>query len=210
MKVVVTDVDGVVFDVGSSWREFHRHFGTYDESKVENLRKLYLSGRISYQEWGDEEVKVWKGLPYSKFEEICMNFPLVEGAGEAVKEIKGRGYYLAAVSSGGLKRPVEKRLKALGYDEVHSNDLEEVDGILTGKFILSVEYKNKHSVVEKILEEMGASWDDCIVVGDDMNDRSMIRKAGLSIAFCPKDERLVKSAKVVVTEKNLRRVLDYL
>ncbi len=210
IKLISTDVDGVVFNIRSSWREFHKQFGTYELERLEKLRNLYLNGKTSYLEWAEEEVKVWKGLPYSKFCKIVENFPLVKGAQETIRELKKRGYYLVAISSGGLHRPVEKRLKELGYDEVYSNDLEEVNGIVTGKFILNVEHHNKHLVLENVLKKLKLSWEECAVVGDDITDITLLRRAGLSIAFCPKNMKLIKAADVVIEKEDLREILTYL
>ena len=210
IKLISTDIDGVVFDVDSSWREFHKQLGTYDIERLERLRKLYLNGKISYLNWAEEEVKVWKGLSYSKFCQIVENFPLVDGAEETIKELKERGYYLVAISSGGLHKPVEKRLKRLGYDEVYSNDLEEINDIITGKFILNVEHHNKHPILENILKKLKLSWNECAVVGDDITDITLLRRAGLSIAFCPKNMKLIKAADVVIEKKDLREILSYL
>jgi phosphoserine phosphatase len=210
IKLVCTDVDGVIFDIGSSWREFHKRLGTYDLERLENLRRSYLNGKISYLQWAREEVKVWRGIPYSKFEEIIESFPLVLGAQETIEELDKRGYYLVAVSSGGLHRVVEKRLKKLGYDEVYSNDLEEIDGIVTGEFICNVEHHNKHKVLEEVLKRKSLSWENVVAIGDDITDVTLLRKVGLSIAFCPRDFRLVKAADVVIQKRDLREVSAFL
>lgn len=141
IKIISTDVDGVIFDIHSSWREFHKRLGTYDLKRLEHLRNSYLKGKISYLEWANEEVKVWKGIEYKKFVEICNSFPLVKNAKETIEELKKRNYILIAISSGGVLRAVEKRLKSMGFDLVFSNDLEEENGIVTGKFILNVEHQ---------------------------------------------------------------------
>jgi len=209
IKLISFDVDGVIFDVVSSWREFHEKLGTLDLERLENLRQLHLKGKISYKEWADKEVEVWKGIPYQKFVDICNSFSLVQGAEDTIKTLKERGYTLCAISAGGLHTPVKQRLTKLGFDYVFSNDIEEKDGIVTGKFVLNVEHNNKNEILQKIVEKENTSFEYCAVVGDDINDLSILRKVKLSIAFCPKDIRLVKAADVVVTKKDLKEILVY-
>jgi phosphoserine phosphatase len=209
IRLISFDVDGVIFNINSSWLEFHKQLGTLDLERLENLQQSYLKGKISYKQWADEEVSVWKGIPYKKFVEICNSFPFVNGAEEAIKELKEKGYILYAVSSGGLQRPVTERLKNLGFESIYSNDLEEKEGILTGNFILNVEFRKKHEILHKITEKENISFEECAVVGDDINDLAILRKVKLSIAFCPKDMRLIKAADVVITKKDLKEILAY-
>ena len=208
IKIVATDVDGVIFDVSSSWREFHKRLGTLNLERLERLRSLYLEGKISYLEWAKEEVKVWKGIKYEEFVKIVESFPWVEGANEVFPNLKRKDYYLIAVSSGGIKRAVKKRLESLGFDEIYSNDLEEKDGIVTGNFICEVEHEKKHKVIEKVLKRKNLSWKEVAVIGDDINDELMLRNAGLRIVFRPKSKYLLNFADYVIYD--LRKLLEIL
>lgn len=208
-RLIVLDIDGVIFNIKSSWREFHKKLGTYDFDRLEKLRNDYLNGKISYLDWANEEVKVWKGREYSTFEKICYEFPFVKNAVKTIRELKKRNYFLIALSVGGLWKPINKRLKKIGIDAVFCNDLEEVNGILTGKFVLRVEHDKKHEIIERVLKEKGVKWEECAAIGDDLTNREVFRRAGFSIAFCSNDEELKRIAKVVVEEKDLAKILPY-
>ncbi len=45
--------------------------------------------------------------------------------------------------------------------------------------------KNKVAVAEKLLEQLGISWEETAFIGDEINDISIIKKVGLSA--CPSD-----------------------
>ena len=52
--------------------------------------------------------------------------------------------------------------------------------------------------------------DEIVFVGDNFNDISAVEIAGLAISFNSKSEELDRLADVVISEKDLRAVLQYL
>ncbi|MFA7084131.1 MAG: HAD hydrolase family protein [Arcobacteraceae bacterium] len=73
---------------------------------------------------------------------------------------------------------------------------------------------NKDEVVESILKQEGLSWNQVAVIGDDLNDYKMLKKAGLS--FAPLDaSSYIKDMVDVVCTKNggngaVREMLEYI
>lgn len=68
---------------------------------------------------------------------------------------------------------------------------------------------NKHIILERIAEKFRLSLNECAIIGDDITDLTLIRRAGFSVAFCPKNDKLKKYADVIINEKDLSLVLNY-
>ncbi|HAT33887.1 MAG TPA: phosphoserine phosphatase SerB, partial [Janthinobacterium sp.] len=112
---------------------------------------------------------------------------------ERLRLSPGAEAMLAAVQKAGLKTLLvsggftffTERLKArLGLDYTHANELEIVDGKLTGRVVGTiVDADEKRRTVERVCQEMGISPEQAIVMGDGANDLKMMGIAGLSLAF---------------------------
>jgi phosphoserine phosphatase len=72
----------------------------------------------------------------------------------------------------------------LGIDYVFANELEEVDGIMTGKVIGDiVDAQRKAELLRQIAVEENISLAQTIAVGDGANDLPMLQRAGLGVAY---------------------------
>jgi phosphoserine phosphatase len=72
----------------------------------------------------------------------------------------------------------------VGINYVYANDLEIVDGKLTGKHVGEIVNGEKKAQLMKLLAQMeGIKLEQVIAVGDGANDLPMINAAGLGIAF---------------------------
>ena len=59
-KLVCFDVDGTLVDnVKFSWQVFHDYFQT-DKVKREDARNKFMNGDISYLEWANHDLNMWK------------------------------------------------------------------------------------------------------------------------------------------------------
>ncbi len=72
----------------------------------------------------------------------------------------------------------------------------------------------KEEVIEIILKEESLKWENVAIIGDDLNDYKMLKKAGLS--FCPNDAvEDIRSLVNVVCKKNgghgaVREMIEYI
>ena len=72
----------------------------------------------------------------------------------------------------------------LNLDFTHANELEIVDGKLTGNVIKGiVDAQEKRRTVERVCAQLGITTQQAIVMGDGANDLAMMEIAGLSVAF---------------------------
>jgi phosphoserine phosphatase len=88
--------------------------------------------------------------------------------------------------------------------------LHAKDGILTG--LVGGEMMFSHSkgdMLKRIQNILGVSEEDTMVVGDGANDLSMFKYAKTRVAFCAK-EVLKKEANIIIEEKDLTKILDFI
>jgi 3-deoxy-D-manno-octulosonate 8-phosphate phosphatase KdsC-like HAD superfamily phosphatase len=52
--------------------------------------------------------------------------------------------------------------------------------------------------------------DQCVYVGDDVNDIPVFERVGLSIAFNATKQKVIEAAKVVVKGNDLRKILPFI
>jgi len=95
----------------------------------------------------------------------------------------------------------------LGVDQVYANELDIVDGKVTGKVVGDIiDGQRKAEILREIAQEQGLNLEQVIAVGDGANDLPMLKIAGLGIAFRAKP--LVKaSAKQAISNVGLDGIL---
>ncbi|BBY41703.1 hypothetical protein MMAN_58370 [Mycobacterium mantenii] len=74
------------------------------------------------------------GLPASVIDEVADQLELMPGARTTLRTLRRLGYACGVVS-GGFRRIIEPLAEELMLDYVAANDLEIVDGTLTGRVI---------------------------------------------------------------------------
>ena len=104
--------------------------------------------------------------------------------------------------------------RELGMDYVRSNELEIVDGALTGRVVMQAwgdicDGAEKRRVLLEVCELMGIEAAQSIAVGDGANDLPMMGAAGLSVAYHAKPA-VRAQAMVAINSGGLDRLLDVL
>ncbi len=102
----------------------------------------------------------------------------------------------AIVVTGRSSPIVEQRIKELGIKHIYQ-------GI-----------KDKKSLLEKLLKEMGYDFSNCAVIGDDMNDYGMLKASNISFAPCDANKRVLDMVTVKLSQRGgegaVREMIDYL
>jgi phosphoserine phosphatase len=210
LDLIVFDMDGVLADTISSWKYIHDFFNTSNDISVDN----YLKGKIDDDEFIRRDASKWveNGKPIKKerLVEILSDIPVIEGASECIKSLRGRGVKTAIVSAG-LDILAGDFQRRLGIDYVFSNGIEtDRDGRLNGKGIIQVRLMYKDEAIKKLANNLKISYDKIAAVGNSCFDIPMFEMAGLGIAFNPSDDCVREAADIVVEEKDLRKILPYL
>jgi phosphoserine phosphatase len=207
-KLVIFDLDGTLTKERSIWEYIHKQLGKW-YGFAEEYQKKFLAGKISYEEFCEQDAQVWKGMKAEELTEIVKTVPFYPGADELIHHFKNKGLKLAMVSSGlsVLSDWVHQRY---GFDYSVSNDLLQEDGILTGKVKIQVYYDKKAEWVKKILRQFGEKPEEVIAIGDSVGDIDMFQMVGFSIAFNSSCSDLDRIANVCVQSQNLADIIPRL
>ena len=207
-KLVIFDLDGTLTKERSIWEYIHKRLGKW-YGFAEEYQNQFLAGKISYEEFCEQDAQVWKGMRAEELTEIVKTVPFYPGADELIHHFKNKGLKLAMVSSG-LSVLSEWVHQRYGFDYSVSNDLLQEDGILTGKVKIQVYYDKKAEWVRRIQKKFGEKSEEVIAIGDSVGDIDMFQMVGFSIAFNSSCSDLDRIANVCVQSQNLADIIPRL
>ncbi|EPM60979.1 ACT domain protein/phosphoserine phosphatase SerB [Pseudomonas syringae pv. actinidiae ICMP 19071] len=174
--------------------------------QVAEITERAMRGELDFSESFKERLALLKGLDVGVLDEIGASLRLTEGAETLFSELKRLGYK-TAILSGGFTYFAKQLQAKLGIDYVYANELEVVDGKVTGVAVDPiVNAQRKADLLRELAHKEGLSLEQTIAVGDGANDLPMLAIAGLGVAFRAKP--LVKqSAKQAISTLGLDGVL---
>lgn len=154
------------------------------KAQVSAITERAMNGEIDFKDALRERVALLKGLPESALQEAySQRITLMSGAAPLLATMKAHGAYCLLVS-GGFTFFTSRIRDALGFDADESNQLEIMNGTLTGKVIEPI--LDKHAKREALLREaarLSIATSDVLAVGDGANDLPMLLEAGLGVAY---------------------------
>lgn len=151
--------------------------------QVREITESAMRGEIDFSESFRRRVALLKGLDEKVLVEIAQNLPIMEGAERLISILKRIGFKVA-ILSGGFTYFGNALKKLFDVDYVYANELEIVDGKLTGNYIGDiVDGKRKAELLRLIAQVEKIDLEQVIAVGDGANDLPMLNIAGLGIAF---------------------------
>ena len=106
--------------------------GVGDEVKA--ITERAMRGEIDFTESFRERVALLKGLDESVMQDIAEHLPITEGVDRLMYVLKKYGYKIA-ILSGGFTYFGQYLQQKYGIDYVYANELEIVDGKLTGRYL---------------------------------------------------------------------------
>ena len=151
--------------------------------KVRAITERAMRGEIDFRESFAERVALLKGLDESVLSEIAENLPVTEGVDRMMNVLKRAGFK-TAILSGGFTYFGNYLKQKFGFDYVYANELEIVDGKLTGRYLGDiVDGRRKAELLRLLAQFENIDIEQTIAVGDGANDLPMLAEAGLGIAF---------------------------
>ncbi len=152
--------------------------------QVAAITEAAMRGELDFAASLKQRVALLEGLDASALQRVYdERLQLSPGAETMLAAVQKAGLKTLLVS-GGFTFFTQRLKERLGLDYTHANELEIVDGKLTGKVLGGiVDAEEKQRTVERVCAEMGIAPSQAIVMGDGANDLKMMGIAGLSVAF---------------------------
>jgi phosphoserine phosphatase len=177
----------IVFDVDSTLIQqeviemLAARAGTLDA--VAAITDAAMRGELDFAESLHQRVGTLAGLSAEVLDEVAEDVMLTPGARTTVRTLRRLGYHVGVVS-GGFRQVIEPLAHELMLDFVAANELEIVDGKLTGRVVGQiVDRPGKAKALRDFADQVGVPMAQTVAVGDGANDIDMLSAAGLGIAF---------------------------
>ncbi len=202
-RLIVMDMDSTLIQI-ECIDELARMHGVVD--RVAGITERAMAGELDFEESLRERVGLLEGMAWDKALTLAQNLPVTPGAREMLSVLRTLGFKTAVIS-GGFTFAANTLKEELGLDYAYANELEVVDGVLTGRVVGPiVTPERKAKLLTEIAEREGIAPEQTIAVGDGANDLTMLQRAGLGIAFHAK-AKLKAHADTSVSRGGLDRIL---
>ncbi len=203
----------VVFDVDSTLIEDEviELLADFAGSRAEvaEITERAMAGELDFSESLIERVATLAGLDQSVFEDVFESVRVTPGVPQTIAAIHAAGGKVGAVS-GGFTQVLAPLADELNLDFQSANQLEIVDGKLTGRVLGKIiDREAKAQALAEWAAACGLEPEECIAVGDGANDLGMMEIAGLSVAFMAKP-MVQQAAKVSINQRDMTALIPHL
>ncbi len=179
-RLVCFDMDSTLIEA-EVIDELAKAAGVGDQ--VSEITERAMAGELDFNESFARRMALLKGLDESVLVSIAERLPITEGADNLISTLRHLGYK-TAILSGGFNYFGKFLQQKLGIDYVFANDLEVVDGKVTGRVTGTVvNGERKAELLRELAARENISLEQVVAVGDGANDLPMLSIAGLGIAF---------------------------
>ena len=182
IKVLAMDMDSTLINI-ECIDEIADAVGKKKE--VSEITEAAMRGEIKdFSESLRRRVALLKGVPADALEGVFKDrLRLNMGAKELIAGAHAKGIHTLLVS-GGFTFFTQKLQAELNLSETHANQLEIIDGVLTGQVLGHiVDGAAKAAYVEARCLALGTNKHAAVTMGDGSNDLPMMSGAGLSIGY---------------------------
>jgi phosphoserine phosphatase len=151
--------------------------------QVSAITERAMRGEIDFSESFRARVALLRGLKEEALQQVGARLKITEGAPHLIATLRTLGYK-TAILSGGFTYFARDLQARLGIDYVYANELDIVDGAVTGEVSGTiVDGPRKAELLRQLAGQEGIDLQQVIAVGDGANDLPMLSIAGLGIAF---------------------------
>ncbi len=180
LRLIVMDVDSTLIQ-GEVIEMLAAEAGC--EAQVAEVTSRAMRGELDFEESLHERVALLAGLDAAAVDRVYDAIVLTPGARTMVRTLRRLGYRFAIVS-GGFSQITDRLAAELGIHYSRANELEIVDGRLTGRIVGEVvDRAGKAVALREFAAQVGVSTESVIAIGDGANDLDMLSAAGLGIAY---------------------------
>lgn len=185
------------------------------KAEVAAITEAAMQGVITdYKESLRQRVALLKGVPLAHLELVLRERLRLNPGAQALAEAARAAGLKTLLVSGGFTFFAEHVKAALGLDFARANQLQIVDGVLTGRMLDQCwgdicDGQEKRRTLLEVASLMGIAPAQTIAVGDGANDLPMMGAAGLSVAYHAKPA-VRAQAQVAINTGGLDRLLQVL
>jgi phosphoserine phosphatase len=148
---------------------------------------------------------------------VVGRIPIVSDITEVVKTLKERNYVVGIISNS-YQLVCQYVQHEIGADFILANRLEFFEGIATGEVSMpSYFFPSPESTCHHVLckthalqyacEKYHVKMENCMAVGDSLDDACMVAHAGRGFAFCTMDEGLKEAATQIIEKPSFEDLL---
>ncbi|PWC66743.1 phosphoserine phosphatase [Azospirillum sp. TSH7] len=179
-RLLVADMESTIIE-----QEMLDELGDYVGLKdhIAAITARAMNGEIDFKDAVRERVALLKGLKETVIDEVWQRATLMPGAAQLVGTMRANGAACVLVS-GGFRCFTGRVRSWIGFDDDRGNELEVIDGVMTGKVIEPI--LDKDSKLQALMAYAGehrVPMAETMAVGDGANDLPMLLAAGLGVAF---------------------------
>ena len=152
--------------------------------QVAAITEAAMRGELEFRDSLLRRVALLAGLDAGALQRVIdERLQLSPGAETMLAAVRAAGMKTLLVS-GGFSFFTQRMQARLGLDYTRANELEIVDGKLTGRVLGEIiDAQAKRRTVESTCALLGLTTAQAIVMGDGANDLEMMAIAGMSVAF---------------------------
>jgi phosphoserine phosphatase len=185
-KLVAMDMDSTLINI-ESLDEVAAYAGLKQE--IAAITEQSMNGAVDFADSLRHRVALLKGLDASALTRVYDELvELNPGAEKMIAALKANGIKTMLVS-GGFSFFTERLKQRVGLDFAFANELEIIDGKLTGNMLGPIlGPAEKAEKIRTVSAQIGVeNAEQMIAIGDGANDRPMFDAVGVSIGFRPKN-----------------------
>lgn len=165
-----------------------------------------MNGELDFAQSLTQRVAALSGAPESVLADVLAKLPLMPGLEQLVAYLQQHGWRIA-IASGGFTYFTEALKQQLNLDATFANQLEIIEGKLSGQVLGAIVDANRKAlVVDELAARYQIASSQTVAIGDGANDLPMLAKATLGVAFHAKP-KVQAAAKAAITEGSLLQLL---
>ena len=206
------------FDMDGTLIQGRLVFALADRFDLSDKVKAIQANGITGHEQTKAIAMLFAGITKKDLEVAIQSIPIMKNCEQTISKLREKGYKIGIISDS-YTITANSIADRLQLDFVAANELEIIDNRVTGRVDMPLGWNKigcfckisvcKRYHLEKFASKFRVPMKNTLAVGDTKSDICMIQRAGIGIAFMPKDAEIAKATDKVVQEPDLVKVLEF-
>lgn len=207
IKILAMDMDSTLINI-ECVDEIAGCAGRKDE--VAEITEATMRGEIkNFSESLIKRVALLEGTAADCLQTIYNNKLRLNPGAEALIETAQKHGITTLLVSGGFTFFTSRLKERLKLDYAYANQLEILDDKLSGRVLGDIlDGDAKKNYLSALMEQLGATPEQCIAIGDGSNDLPMMSKVHYSVAYMAKP-KVQEEARFSINHSGLDAVLNF-